>query len=85
MRENLFMTENEISRLVVDSAFLIHTTLGPGLFESVYEATMAYELSKRGCDVKCQRGIPVVYNDVKLDLGFRADIIAIRKVIVEIK
>ena len=79
------MTENELSRIVVDSAFKIHTTLGPGLFESVYEATMAFELCTRGCDVTCQRGIPVVYEGVKLELGFRADLVVNRKVIVEIK
>ena len=79
------MTENEISRLVVDSAYTIHSNLGPGLFESVYEATMAFELSRRGCEIRCQRGIPVVYRDVKLDLGFRADIIVNQKVIIEIK
>lgn len=79
------MTENELSRIVVDSAFKIHSTLGPGLFESVYEATMAHELRNRGCHVVCQRGIPVIYDDVKLDLGFRADIIVDRKVIIEIK
>src|SRR5215203_5277402 len=79
------MTENEISRIVVDSAFKIHTTLGPGLFESVYEATMAHELRQRGCDVTCQRGIPVVYEGVQLDIGFRADIIVDRKLIIEIK
>jgi GxxExxY protein len=79
------MTENEISRIIVDSAFKIHTTLGPGLYESVYEATLAYELQQRGCCVVRQRGIPVLYEDVKLNLGFRADIIVDRKVIVEVK
>lgn len=85
MRENLFVNENELSRLIVDSAFKIHSDLGPGLFESVYEATMAHELHRRGCRTACQRGIPVIYNDVKLNVGFRADIIVNNKVIVEIK
>lgn len=79
------MTENELSSIIVDSAFKIHTTFGPGLFESVYEATMAHELQRRGCGVTRQRGIPVVYEDVKLDLGFRADVIVNRKVIIEVK
>jgi GxxExxY protein len=79
------MTENEISRIIVDSAFKIHTTLGPGLFESVYEATMASELQRRGCTVAAQRGIPVIYEDMRLDLGFRADMIVNRKVIIEVK
>ncbi len=79
------MTENELSRIIVDSAFKIHNDLGPGLFESVYEATMAHELFRRKCSVVCQRGVPVIYDDVKLDLGFRADIIVDRKVIIEVK
>lgn len=79
------MTENEISRVIVDSAFKIHTTLGPGLLESVYEATLTYELKKRGCSLEIQKGIPVIYDDVKLDLGFRADLIVNKKVIIEIK
>lgn len=85
MRENLSVTENELSHIIVDSAFKIHSDLGPGLFESVYEATMAYELRQRGCSVVCQRGIPVVYKGVRMEVGFRADIIVNRKVIVEIK
>ena len=79
------MTENQLSRIIVDSAYKIHTTLGPGLFESVYEATMAHELSRRGCTVVRQRGIPVVYEGVKLNLGFRADLIVDGKVILEVK
>jgi GxxExxY protein len=79
------MTENELSRVIVDSAFKIHTTLGPGLYESVYEVTMVHELQRRGCNIVRQRGIPVLYDGVKLDLGFRADIIVSRKVIVEVK
>src|SRR5687767_6831395 len=79
------MTENELSRLIVDSAFKIHTYFGPGLFESVYEATMAHELQRRGCRIVRQLGIPVVFEQTKLDLGFRADIIVERKVIIEIK
>ena len=79
------MTENELSRVIVDAAFKIHTTLGPGLYESVYEVTMAYELRRRGCKIIRQRGIAVLYEEVKLDLGFRADIIVSQKVIIEVK
>ena len=79
------MTENELSRIVVDSAFKIHTTLGPGLLESVYEAVLAHELKKRGCHIVAQRAIPVIYDEVKLDLGFRADIIVNNKVVIEVK
>jgi GxxExxY protein len=79
------MTENELSRIIVDSSFKIHNELGPGLYESVYEATMAHELMSRGCNIVCQKPIPVFYEGVKLELGFRADIIVNRKVIVEVK
>ena len=85
LRENLFVTENELSRIIVDSAFTIHTTLGPGLFESVYEATMAFELSSRGVSRCIATRHSRDYKDVKLDLGFRADIVVNGKVIVEIK
>ena len=79
------MTENEIAKQIVDVAFKIHTTLGPGLLESVYETIMAYELQKRGLRVRRQQAIPVVYEDVRMDLGFRADLIVEDKVVVEIK
>jgi GxxExxY protein len=79
------MTENEISRIIVDSAFKIHNELGPGLIESVYEKTMAYELLQRGFRIVCQKPIPVVYEGVRLELGFRADILVANSVIVEVK
>src|SRR5438046_1754623 len=79
------MTENEIAKQIVDAAFKIHTTLGPGLFESVYEAVMAEELSRRRLQVIRQQAIPVVYENVHLEAGFRADLIVEGKVIVEIK
>jgi GxxExxY protein len=79
------MTENEIARVIVDAAFKIHTTLGPGLLESVYEAVLEYELQKRGLRVARQVPFPVVYEVVRLDEGFRADLIVEDKVIVELK
>src|SRR5229473_1394711 len=79
------MTENEVARQIVDVAFKVHTTFGPGLLESVYETIMAYELGKRGLKVNRQQAIPVVYEEVKMDLGFRADLIVESKVVVEIK
>jgi GxxExxY protein len=79
------MTENEIARIIVDAAYKIHTTLGPGLLESVYEAILAYELEKRELQVARQQPIAVAYEAVKLDLGFRADLIVEDKVIVELK
>ena len=79
------MHENEIAKTIVDCTFKIHKTLGPGLLESVYQAALAYELRKRGLDVLVEKAIPVIYEDVKLDLGFRADLLIEHKVIVETK
>ena len=77
------MTENDAAKQIVDVAFKIHTTFGPGLLESVYETIMTYELQKRGLVVNRQQAIPVVYEDVRMDLGFRADLIVEGKVVVE--
>lgn len=79
------MTENELSKIIVDACFKIHTTLGPGLLESVYEETLTYELNKKNLFVKRQQGIAVIYEQVKMDLGFRADLIVEDKVLIEIK
>ena len=79
------MTENEIASVVVDAALKIHRALGPGLLESVYEATLAFELERRGLKVLTQQGVPVIWENVKLDVGFRPDIIVNDKVIIEIK
>jgi GxxExxY protein len=79
------MTENEIAKEIVDAAFKVHTVLGPGLLESVYEAALAYELANRGCQVERQKSLPVVYESVRLEEGFRADLVVGGKVIVELK
>ncbi len=79
------MTENSIATLVVDAAFQIHKTLGPGLLESVYQATLSYELEKRGLSVRQQVGLPVYYEALKLEIGYRVDLIVGDKVIIEIK
>ena len=80
------MNENELSKIALDVAFNIHRELGPGLFESVYEAIMAYELmNEHNLSVHRQRPIPVIWKDVKLELGFRSDLIIEEKLIVEIK
>lgn len=79
------MTENEISKIIVDSAIKIHRVLGPGLLESVYEAALAYELEMHGLRVVKQQPIQVVYEGVHLEVGFRADLIVNDKVIVEVK
>lgn len=79
------MTENEIARQIVDAAYKVHTTLGPGLLESAYEAVLAYELSQRGLRAECQVPMPVRYGAVALEVGFRADMIVEDKVIIELK
>jgi GxxExxY protein len=79
------MNENEISKIIVDCCFKIHTALGPGLLESVYEEVLSHELIKRGLNIERQKGIPVVYENLKMELGFRADIIVENKVIIELK
>ncbi len=79
------MTENYIATVVVDAALKIHRTLGPGLLESVYQATLSFELERRGLSVEQQVGLPVVYEGMRLDLGFRVDLIVGSKVVVEIK
>jgi len=77
--------ENEIASEVVDAAYKVHTILGPGLLESVYEAVMVYELNKRGLKVESQLALPVIYEAVKLDVGFKLDLLVEGKVIIELK
>ena len=79
------MTENEISKVAVDICFKIHTQYGPGLFESVYEEIFCYELSKKGIPFYRQHPIPLIHEEIKMDAGFRADILIENKVIVELK
>ena len=79
------MIENEIARIIVDAALKIHRNLGPGLLESVYEATLAHELRARGLPVTQHLGVPVNYDGVRLGLGFRADLVVDHKVLIEIK
>jgi GxxExxY protein len=79
------MTENELATIAVDICYKIHTTLGPGLLESVYEAAFAYELEKRRIAYTRQQSIVAKYEEAVLDVGFRADIIMEGKLVVEIK
>jgi len=79
------MTENRIATLILDACFKIHRELGPGLFESVYEEILEYEFIKMGLEVKRQYPVAVFWDDLKLDIGFRADLIVEDKVIIEIK
>jgi len=79
------MDENQLSKIIVDCCFRIHTTLGPGLLESVYLEVLIYELKKHGIRCEKEVGIPVHYEEVTLVLGFRADLIVEDLVIVELK
>jgi len=79
------MTENEIAREIVNACYQVHTGLGPGLLESVYETVLAFELEQRGLQVQRQAPIPIVWKDQQFAEGFRADLIVEGKVIIELK
>lgn len=79
------MTENEISRIVFDSALKVHKSLGPGLLESAYEECLVYELRKHDLIVAKQKPLPLVYEEIKLEIGYRVDIMIENKVIIEVK
>jgi GxxExxY protein len=76
---------NEVSGQIVDVAVKVHSALGPGVLESVYEVVLAYELRKRGLDVQRQLPIPIVYDDARFEEGFRLDLLVEDQVVVEIK
>ena len=79
------MTENEIVKQILDAVFVVHTKLGPGLLESVYEVVMAYELKKRGLNAERQKAMPILYDNIRFDEAFRSDIVVNGKVIAELK
>jgi GxxExxY protein len=79
------MHENQITKEIVDAAYKIHVALGPGLLESAYEAILEHELTRRGLSVKRQVVVPLVFDGITIDEGFRADLIVNDKVIVELK
>jgi GxxExxY protein len=79
------MHENDLSRIIVDSALKVHRVLRPGLLESVYRAALAYELTKRGLRIVAEQGIPAYYEEVHLEMGLRADIVVENRVIIETK
>ena len=79
------MHENVISGIIIDICFEIHSNLGPGLLESVYEEILCYELQQRGIPYERQKALPVIWKNLKMDIGYRTDVVVDRKVIVEIK
>lgn len=79
------MNENEISKIILDCAFKVHTALGPGLLESAYRECLAYELRKAGLKVEKEKPIPLIYEEVKLECGYRIDLLVENKVVIELK
>ena len=79
------MPQDELTHAIIGAAIEVHKRLGPGLLESAYRACLAYELKKRGFDVVEEKAVPVIYDDVKLECGFRADLIVNETVVVELK
>ena len=79
------MTENEITYKIRGAIFKVYNALGPGLLESAYEAVLSYELTQMGLNIKTQVSLPLIYNDIKLDVGYRLDILVEDKVIIEVK
>ena len=79
------MTENEISSKIIGASIEVHKQLGPGLLENTYEICLAHELKLMGLEVKQQVPLPVIYKDIKLNAGYRIDMIVENKVIIEIK
>jgi len=83
--KNIEYSENKIASIIVDCSYHIHVKLGPGLLESVYEEVLYHELTKQGLKVERQKSLPVIWDGIKLNLGFRTDLIVENKVIIEIK
>jgi GxxExxY protein len=79
------MNENDISKIIFESALKVHKALGPGLLESSYQECLYFELKKSGLFVKKQKPLPLIYEDVKLEVGYRVDLLVENKVIIEVK
>ncbi len=79
------MTTNELTEAIIGAAIEVHRRLGPGLLESAYRTCLAYELRKRGFEVQEEKPVPVIYDDIKLECGFRADLLVNRQIVVELK
>jgi GxxExxY protein len=79
------MTENDISYKIRGAIFKVFNALGPGLLESAYEAVLMHELAKEGLEVKAQVPLPLIYDEIKMDVGYRIDLLVENKVIIEIK
>ncbi len=83
--ESIPKATNQVSGMIVDAAFRVHNTLGPGLLERVYEVCLCHELAKRNLSFEQQPAVPIVYDDLRLETGFRLDLVVEELVIVELK
>jgi len=79
------MRENEIITMILDEAFDIHKQIGPGMLENVYKTCLAYKLKKRGLFVETEKNVPVIFEEIKMECGYRADLVVEGKVIIETK
>lgn len=81
----MWITINTVTESVIGAAIAVHKALGPGLLESAYEACLVYELTQRGLRIETQKPLPVIYREIKLECGYRIDLVVEEKVIVELK
>jgi GxxExxY protein len=81
----MFMGEEELIKIILDEAFYIHKSIGPGMLENVYQTCLAYRLRKRGLYVETEKPIPVLFEEVRMECGYRADLFVERKIVVETK
>ena len=85
LKESKYMGEEEIIKSILDEAFYVHTLTGPGLLENVYQTCLAYRLRKKGFYVETEKPIPVLFEQVRMDCGYRADLVVEMKIVVETK
>ena len=79
------MNQNDLTHEILDSAYKVHSALGPGLLESAYQTCLIHELTKKGLETIAEQPVPIVYDDIKLDCGYRLDILVENTVIIELK
>lgn len=79
------MNEEELIKIILDEAFYIHKTIGPGMLENVYQTCLAYKLRKRGLFVETEKPVPVIFEEIRMECGYRADLVVERKIVVDAK
>ena len=83
--QTAIMNEEELIKIILDEAFYIHKTIGPGMLENVYKTCLAYRLRQRGLFVEAEKPVPVIFEEVRMDCGYRADLVVEYKVIIDTK